>query len=222
MMCAVSWFSVRPGLRNFMNSQCAASPIAPTMRKHSCSSSFLTARASIIGVMPSTQSIFASLKIWIMLMSMKSTPSFMPSTPRFFISCLIALVNFVTCWVDAGPGGALDPRVRIADIFLGDPRRMLLDVQADVALLEQHRRVVAAEQAIAQPGLQAVPAGGKGAGHVAHVLVVHQEHRAQPVRLHALARALEPVFAQPIPIDALLPIQSHHADVCHNAPQFGR
>src|SRR5678815_5406652 len=32
-----------------------------------------------------------------------------------------------------GAGGALDPRVRITDIFLGDPRRMLLDVQADVA-----------------------------------------------------------------------------------------
>ena len=76
-----------------MNSQCAASPIAPTMRMHSCSSTFLTARASIIGVMPSVQSIFSSLKIWIMLMSMKSTPSFMPATPLFFISCLMALVN---------------------------------------------------------------------------------------------------------------------------------
>src|SRR5258708_30363145 len=49
MMCAVSWFSVRPGWRNFMNSQCAAPPIAPTMRSASCSSSFLIARASIFG-----------------------------------------------------------------------------------------------------------------------------------------------------------------------------
>ena len=74
MMCAVNWFSVRPGFRKRMNSQCAASPMAPTWRMHSCSSSFLTARASIIGVMPSTQSMLLSLKIWIMLMSMKSTP----------------------------------------------------------------------------------------------------------------------------------------------------
>src|SRR5258708_5783153 len=63
MMCAVSWFSVRPGCRNFMNSQCAASPIAPTMRSASCSSSFLIARASIIGVMPSVHSIFSSPKM---------------------------------------------------------------------------------------------------------------------------------------------------------------
>ena len=61
-----------------MHSQCVASPIAPTMRKHSCSSTFLTARASIIGVMPSVQLIFFSLKILIMLMSMKSQPSFWP------------------------------------------------------------------------------------------------------------------------------------------------
>ena len=107
MMWAVSWFSVRPGLRNFMNSQCAASPIAPTMRSASCSSSFFTARASIIGVMPSVQSIFSSLKICIMLMSMKSTPSLPPPTFAFFISCLIALVNFFTCWVEAGPAAPL-------------------------------------------------------------------------------------------------------------------
>ena len=86
MMWAVTWFSVIPGRRNFIVSQCAASPMAPTMRRHSCSSTFLTARASIIGDMPSTQSIFASLNAWIMLMSMKSTPSFIPSTPLFFIS----------------------------------------------------------------------------------------------------------------------------------------
>ena len=96
-----------PGLRNFIVSQCAASPIAPTMRRHSCSSTFFTARASIIGVMPSTQSIAASLKAWIMLMSMKSTPSFIPPTPLFFISWTIALVNFVTCWRDAGPAAPL-------------------------------------------------------------------------------------------------------------------
>ncbi len=60
MMCAVTWFSVRPGRRNFIVSQWAASPIAPTTRIASCSSSFLTARASIIGVMPSVQWMLVS------------------------------------------------------------------------------------------------------------------------------------------------------------------
>ncbi len=69
-----------------MHSQWVASPMAPTMRMHSCSSTFLTARASIIGVMPSTQLIFFSLKMLIMLMSMKSQPSFWPATPWRFIS----------------------------------------------------------------------------------------------------------------------------------------
>jgi hypothetical protein len=77
MMWAVTWFSVTPGLRNLIVSQCAASPMAPTMRRHSCSSTFLTARASIIGDMPSTSHLRV-LEAWIMLMSMKSTPSFIP------------------------------------------------------------------------------------------------------------------------------------------------
>ncbi|MNC91820.1 hypothetical protein D3C83_81440 [compost metagenome] len=57
--------------------------------------------------MPSAQSIFESLKIWIMLMSTKSTPSFWPSTPLFFISFLMALVNLVTCCSEAGPAAPL-------------------------------------------------------------------------------------------------------------------
>ncbi len=64
-----------------MHSQCVASQMAPTMRMHSCSSTFLTARASIIGVMPSAQWIPLSLNTWIMLTSMKSHPSFCPATP---------------------------------------------------------------------------------------------------------------------------------------------
>ena len=55
----------------------------------------------------SVQSIFSSAKTFSMLMSMKSTPSFMPATLAFFISCLIALVNLVTCWVEAGPAAPL-------------------------------------------------------------------------------------------------------------------
>ena len=90
-----------------MHSQWAASPMAPTMRMHSCSSTFLTALASIMGVMPSTQSILASLKTWMMLMSTKSTPSFIPSTPLFFISFTMALVNLVTCCSEAAPAAPL-------------------------------------------------------------------------------------------------------------------
>ena len=90
-----------------MHSQCVASPMAPTMRKHSCSSGDFTARASIIGVMPSTQLILLSLKMLIMLMSMKSTPSFCPATPLSFIACNTALVNLVTCCVEAGPAAPL-------------------------------------------------------------------------------------------------------------------
>ena len=84
MMCAVSWFSVRPGFRNFHELPVrGVADGADDAHAFLLVLTFLTARASIIGVMPSVQSIFASSKIWIMLMSMKSTPSFMPSTPRF-------------------------------------------------------------------------------------------------------------------------------------------
>ena len=214
MMWAVTWFSVTPGRRNLMVSQCAASPMAPTMRRHSCSSTFLTARASIIGVMPSTQSMFASLKAAIMLMSMKSTPSFIPATPLFFICSRAALVNLPTCCREAGTGRALDPGVRPLDVFLGNPRRMALDLEPEVALLEQHRRIVAAEHGVAQPGLEAVPARRQRAGQIPHVLVVHADHGAEAVRLHALARALQPVLPHAIPVDALLPVESRDSEVC--------
>ena len=92
---------------------------------------------------------------------------------------------------------------------------MLGDMHADVALLEQHRRIVAAQQCVAQARLQTVPAGGEGAGHIADIFVIHQQHRAKAVRLHALTRAIEAVLAQPVPVDPLLPIQSYHANVCH-------
>ena len=81
--------------------------MAPTIRRHSCSSWFLTARASIMGVIPSAHWIFASWKICSMLMSMKSTPSFCPATPWRFISSRIALQNFFTCICEAGPAAPL-------------------------------------------------------------------------------------------------------------------
>ncbi len=95
---------------------------------------------------------------------------------------------------------------------------MLRDVHSDVALLEQHRSIVAAQQRVAQARLQAIPTGSQRAGDVANVLVVHQQHRAQTVRLHPLARAFQPVFTQPVPINALLPVQSHRTDVCQIYP----
>ena len=90
------------------------------------------------------------------------------------------------------------------------------DVHADVALLEQHRSIVAAQKRVAQSRLQTIPTGSQRAGDIADILVVHEQQRAQAVRLHPLARALQPVFTQPVPIYALLPIQAHRTDVCQD------
>ena len=111
------------------------------------------------------------------------------------------------------PRRALDPGVRVAHVLLRDPRRMALDLEAEVALLEQHRRIVAAQHRVAQARLEAVPARRQRAGDVADVLVVHAQHRAEPVRLHALARALQAVLPQPVPVDALLPVQPGNAEI---------
>src|SRR5207244_7014957 len=59
--------------------------------------------------------------------------------------------------------------------------RSALDLEADVALLEEHRRPVTAEERVAEPGLQTVPARRESARHVPHVLVVHQEEGAEVV-----------------------------------------
>src|SRR3990172_8319410 len=223
MMWAVTWFSVRPGLRNRMVSQCAASPMAPTMRRHSCSSTFLIARASIIGVMPSTHLSLASVKALSMLMSMKSTPSVWSRTPYRFISLTMASVNFFTCWRGGGgTGGALDPGIGPADVLRRDPRRMALDLEADVPLLEQDRRSVAAEERVPEAGLQPVPARRERAGHVPDVLVVHEEERAQVVGLHPLPSPLQPVRAEPIPVDALLPVDADGPEACHVRPLVTR
>src|SRR5207248_9992325 len=47
---------------------------------------------------------------------------------------------------------ALEPGVGPADVLLRDPGRVPRDLRADVALLEEHRRAVAAEERVAQPG----------------------------------------------------------------------
>src|SRR5262249_45869463 len=206
-----------PGRRNFMHSQCVASPIAPTIRKHSCSSTFLTARASIIGLMPSTQVMLFSLKMLIMLMSMKSTPSFCPASVagplmplHFFRS---ALGKFVPVWGGGRPRRTLDPGEGVPNVLLGKPGRMPLDLEAEIALLEQHRRAVATKQCIAQPRLEPGPARRPRAGEITHVLVIHAEHGAKPVLLHHLPRPLGPVLAHAVPVDPLLPVQAGDAEI---------
>ena len=110
-------------------------------------------------------------------------------------------------------GRALDPGERVADVLLRDPRRVALDLEAEIALLEQDRRAVAAQHGVAQTRLEPVPARRQRAGEVAHVLVVHAQHGAEPVLLHHLAGPLGAVCAQPVPVDPLLPIQPGDAEI---------
>ncbi len=115
--------------------------------------------------------------------------------------------------------GAFDPGERMAHVLLRDPRRMPLDLEAEVALLEQDRRAVAAQHGVAQPRLEPVPAGRQRAGQVAHVLVVHAQHGAEAVLFHHRAGPFGPVFSQPVPIDPLLPIHPCDAEIrSHDVP----
>src|SRR5207247_10692663 len=93
-----------------------------------------------------------------------------------------------------------------------------LGLTPHVAPRGRHGRPVAAEQRVTQAGREPVPARRERARHVAHVLVVHQQQRAQVVGLHPPARPLQPVLAQPVPVDALLPVHSYRAEVRHGAP----
>src|SRR5437879_1305882 len=90
---------------------------------------------------------------------------------------------------------------------------MALDLETEVALLEQHGLAVAAQQRIAQAGLEAIPARRQRAREIADVLVVHAEQGAQPMRLHAFAGALETILAHALPVHALLPIQARDAEI---------
>src|SRR6185503_13192112 len=66
---------------------------------------------------------------------------------------------------------------------------------------------------VAQAGFQAVPARRQRPGEVADVLVVHAQHRSEPVRLHALPRPLGAVLPHAIPIDSLLPVETRDSEV---------
>jgi hypothetical protein len=91
---------------------------------------------------------------------------------------------------------------------------MPLDLETDITLLEEDGRIVAAQHRVAQPRLEPVPARRQRARHVAHVLVVHEQHGAEAGLLHARACTLEAIAAHPVPVDALLPVQTHHAEIC--------
>ena len=114
-----------------------------------------------------------------------------------------------------GTRRALDPGVGVAHVLLGNPRRMPLDLEADVSLLEQYRWIVAAEHGVAQSGLEPVPSRCQGAGNVTNVLVVQQYQRAEAVRLHSFPGAFQPIVSQPVPVDPLLPVQSNRAEIRH-------
>ncbi len=198
-----------------MNSQCAPSPIAPTMRRHSCSSTFLTARASIIArhaVGPVDLLVLEDLDH----VDVDEIHAELGASDAGFFHFLLDRVGeFLDLLRRGGTGRALDPGVRPAHVVLRYPRRMTFDLEADVALLEEHGLVVAAQHGVAQSGLEAVPARREGARDVADVLVVHQQHRAQAMRLHLLARPLQAVVAHALPVDALLPVQSCYSEIRH-------
>src|SRR3972149_11475516 len=99
-----------------------------------------------------------------------------------------------------------DPRVGVTHVVARDPRAVAIDLDADIALLEKHGLGALAYQRIAKAGLQPAPPRRDGAGDVAHVFIVHRQQGAQSVALHRLAGAIQTVLAQPLPVDALLPI----------------
>jgi hypothetical protein len=94
-----------------------------------------------------------------------------------------------------------------------------LDLETEIALLEQNRAPVAAQHRVAQTRLQPVPSRGERAGDVADIFVVHAKHGAKAVLFHHRACALNAIFAQPVPIHPLLPIQAGNAEICtHGGP----
>src|SRR6185503_15649483 len=115
-----------------------------------------------------------------------------------------------------GTRGAFDPCEGVTDVLLWDPRRVSLDLESDIALLEQNRPPVAAQHRVTQAGLEAIPTGRQCAGDVAYVLVVHAQHGAEAVFLHHRACALDAVLAHAVPIDPLLPIQSGNAEISYH------
>ena len=105
-----------------------------------------------------------------------------------------------------GSRGALDPGEGVTHVLLWNPRAVALDLEADVALLEQDRTAVAAQHGVSQSWLQPIPARGQRAGDVAQILVVHAEHGPESMLLHHRPGSVDAVFAQAVPVNALLPV----------------
>src|SRR5262245_19676757 len=119
----------------------------------------------------------------------------------------------------SGTRRSLDPCKRVPHVLLRQPRRMPLDLEAEIALLEQDRTTVAAQHGVAQARLETIPAGCQRARDVADVLVVHAEHGAEAVLLHHRACTFDAIFPQPVPVDPLLPIHTRNTEIrSHGRP----
>ena len=187
--------------------------MAPTMRKHSCSSGDLDRarvhhRAHAVGPV---DVVFLEHVDHVDVDEVDA--ELLPGDAVVLHRLQHGLDEFVDLLDRGRTGGAFDPGERVPHVLLRDPGRMPLDLEAEIALLEQYRPPVAAQHGVAQAGFEFVPARRQRAGDVAHVLVVHAEHGAEPVLFHHFARALDAVFAQPLPVDPLLPIQADGAEI---------
>src|SRR5574341_505826 len=89
---------------------------------------------------------------------------------------------------------------------------MAVDLYADVALLEKHGFGAFTKQGVTKTRLQPAPARSHRTGNVAHVFIVHRQYGAQSVAFHRLAGATQAVLAQPLPVDALLPIRADQTE----------
>src|SRR5262249_60742619 len=97
--------------------------------------------------------------------------------------------EFLHLLLRARSRGAFDPGIGIADVLLGYPRGMALDLKSEITLFEQHRSAVAAEERVAQPRFEAVPSRGKRAGGRADVFRRHAKHWPRPMLFRFLALA---------------------------------
>ena len=99
------------------------------------------------------------------------------------------------------------------DILLRQPGDVPLDLETDIALLEQYRAPVTAQHCVPEPRLEPVPTGRQRTGDVAAILVIHAKQSAEPMLFHHLARALDAIFAQPVPVDPLLPVHAGNTEI---------
>ena len=108
---------------------------------------------------------------------------------------------------------AFDPRVGVTNVLWRNPRCVSLNLRTNIALFKQNGRTVTTKHGIAQTRFEPVPTRCQRAGDIAYVFVVHEQHRAQTMGFHALPRALGSIGPQPVPIDALLPIDTGNSEI---------